>query len=75
MRISAVIGVLLIALGVVAMTYQGFTFFTHERVVDAGPFAIDISKPHTIVFNPLLGLVALIVGAVLLIAGRRSPID
>jgi hypothetical protein len=75
MRLSAIIGLLLIVLGVVAMTYQGFTFFTHERVVDAGPLAIDVSKPHTIVFNPILGVVSLIVGAVLLLAGRRAPID
>lgn len=75
MRISAVIGVLLIVLGIVAMSYQGFTFFTHERVVDVGPLAIDVAKPHTIIFHPVLGVVALIVGAVLLLAGRRSSVD
>jgi len=75
MRIGAIIGVLLIILGIVALSYQGFTFFTHERVVEAGPFAIDVAKPHTIIFNPILGIVALVAGVILLIAGRRSSVN
>jgi hypothetical protein len=72
MRTLAVIGILLIILGVVALGFQSITFFTQERVVDAGPLQVDVSKPHTIIFNPILGAVALIGGIVLLIAGRRS---
>jgi hypothetical protein len=67
------IAVLLIALGIVALSYQSITFFTQERVADAGPFAIDVTKPHTIYFHPLVGIIALLVGAVLLLfGGRRS---
>jgi hypothetical protein len=65
------IGVLLLVLGVVALAIPSITFFTAERVAEAGPFAIDVSRPYTIVFNPLLGIVALAAGAVLLVAARR----
>jgi hypothetical protein len=71
MRILTVIGILLICLGILALVFQGFTFFTQERVVDAGPFKVDWQKPHTVVLHPVVGIVALAAGVVLLIAGRR----
>ena len=74
MRTAVVIGVLLIILGVVALTFQGFTFFTTDRAVDVGPLKIDVQKPHTIIFHPVLGVVALIVGAVLVLSGRGSKV-
>jgi hypothetical protein len=70
MRISLVIGILLIVLGALALTYQGFTFFTQERVVDAGPFHVDVTKPHTIFLHPVVGIVVLGAGVILLLAGR-----
>lgn len=72
MRPAILFGVLLIILGVVALTFQSFTFFTHERVAEAGPFAIDVTKPHTIVLHPVVGIVALAAGVVLVLSGRRA---
>ena len=72
MRPLVVIGLILVVVGIVALAVPSFTFFTTERVVDAGFIKIDISKPHTIVFNPIVGGVALVAGIVLLVLGRRS---
>jgi uncharacterized membrane protein HdeD (DUF308 family) len=72
MRILAIIGVLLIAFGIVALAFQGFTYFTTEHVVDAGPLHIDVQKPHTIIFHPVVGVLAVIAGLVLVIAGIKS---
>jgi uncharacterized membrane protein HdeD (DUF308 family) len=72
MRALVVIGVLLIIFGVVALAFQGFTFFTTERVVDAGPFKVDVQRPHTIIFHPVVGLAALAGGVVLVLAGSRG---
>jgi hypothetical protein len=72
MRVLVVIGVLLILFGVGALLFQGVTYFTTERVVDAGPFHVDVQKPHTIIFNPIVGIAALAGGAVLVLAGSRS---
>jgi hypothetical protein len=49
------------------MAIPSYTFFATERVADVGFLKIDISKPHTIVFNPIVGGVALAAGIVLLI--------
>ena len=74
MRTAAVFGLLLIVLGAVALTFQGFTFFTHDRLVEAGPFHIDIQKPHTIILHPIVGVVALVAGVALLLSGRQSRV-
>jgi len=49
-----------------------FTFFTTQGVADVGFFKIDISRPHTIVFNPIVGGIALAAGFVLAMVGLRS---
>lgn len=72
MRALAVFGVLLIVFGIAALAFQGFTFFTQERVVDAGPFKIDWQKPHTIILHPIVGIMAVIAGLGLVFAGRRE---
>jgi len=66
------IGLILVVLGIVALVIPTFTFFTTERVADVGFLKIDISRPHTIVFNPIVGGIALAAGIVLVLVGRRS---
>ena len=71
-RLFLGIGLLLVALGVVALAVPSFTFFTQERVADAGFFTIDRSRPHTVVLNPIVGGLALAAGLVLVVVGLRS---
>jgi uncharacterized membrane protein HdeD (DUF308 family) len=72
MRPLVVLGLILVVLGIVALAVPSFTFFTTERVADVGFFKIDVSRPHTIILNPIVGGVALVAGIVLVLAGRRS---
>jgi len=72
MRPLAVIGLLLVVLGIIALAVPSITYFTTERVADVGFFRIEVSRPHTIVFNPVVGVVALAVGIVLFLVGRRA---
>jgi uncharacterized membrane protein len=69
MRPLVVIGFILVVLGIAALAIPSFTFFTTERVADVGFFTIDISRPHTIVFNPIVGGIAVAAGIVLTIVG------
>jgi hypothetical protein len=66
------IGLLLIVLGVIALAVPSITFFTQERVADVGFFQIDVSRPHTIIINPIVGIVAFAAGVVLVLSGRRA---
>ena len=73
MKPLAIVGILLIVLGAVALAYQGITYTKTERVVDLGPLKIDAQREKTIPLPPILGGVALVAGVILLIAsGRRS---
>ena len=72
MKVLVVIGLILAVVGLVALAVPSFTFFTRERVADVGFFTIDISRPHTIVFNPIVGGIALAAGIVLVLVGLRS---
>ena len=72
MRILATIGVLLIVFGIVALGFQSITYFTMDRVVDAGPLQIDVQRPHTIVFHPVAGALAVLAGVVLVIVGAKA---
>jgi uncharacterized membrane protein HdeD (DUF308 family) len=67
-----VLGVILLVLGIVALAVPSFTFFTTDRVADAGYFHIDVSRPHTIVLNPIVGIAAIVMGLALLLTARRT---
>ena len=71
MRPLMMIGLILVVLGIVAVAIPSVTYFTTERVADVGFLRIEVSKPHTIVLNPVVGVVALVVGLVLVLMGRR----
>ena len=72
MKGVTIIGVLLIALGLIALAYQGITYTTREKIVDLGPIKATKDTEKTIPLPPILGGAALAGGVVLLIAAGRS---
>lgn len=66
------IGVALIALGVIALVYQGITYTSKEKLFDIGPFKAEVKQEKTIPLSPVLGVVALVGGVALLLFARRS---
>jgi hypothetical protein len=74
MRPLMVIGILLVVFGIAALLFQGVTYYTTERVAQAGPFAIDVQKPHTIILHPVIGIAALVGGIVMMMAGSRARV-
>lgn len=65
MKPQTIVGIVLIALGVVALAYQGITYTTTEQALDLGPLKVTAEKSHTIPLPPILGAIALIGGIVL----------
>jgi hypothetical protein len=72
MKGRTVVAVLLIALGAIALAYQGITYTTREKVLDIGPIQATAEHKKTIPLPPIIGGVAIAAGALLLITGRRS---
>jgi hypothetical protein len=66
---SKIIGMILIALGVIGLAWGGFTYTTREKVVDIGPIHASRDKTHTLPLPPIAGAASLIGGVVLLAAG------
>jgi formate hydrogenlyase subunit 4 len=67
-----VLGLVLLALGVLALAYQGFTYTTQKKVVDIGPIQATKSEHHTVPLPPVLGVIAVIAGIVILATDRSS---
>ena len=64
------LGVVLIALGVIALVYQGFTYTTQKKVLDIGPIQATKEEHHSIPVPPIIGVIALISGVAVLATGR-----
>jgi hypothetical protein len=69
---AMLIGIVLIALGLIALVYQGITYTTSEKVVDLGPLKITAQKEKTIPLPPILGGLALAGGIVLVVVASRK---
>ena len=72
MRPKIIMAIILIALGIAALAYQGITYTTREKVVDLGPIQMTADKTKTIPLPPILGAIAIAGGIVLLVVGGRK---
>ena len=73
MKTQSIVGVVLIAIGIIAFGYQGFTYTTREKAIDLGPIQVTTEKTHTFPLPPIVGGVALVGGILLLLtAGKRA---
>jgi hypothetical protein len=66
-----IVAIVLIAIGVVSLAYQGITYTTREKVLEVGPIKATAEKERTIPLPPILGGLALAGGIVLLVVGAR----
>jgi hypothetical protein len=71
MRPLAIVGVVLIILGVVGLALGRFTFTTEEKVLDVGPLEATTEEEHDIPIPDIAGIAAIIAGGFLVYIGRR----
>jgi len=72
MKPVAILGVVLIVLGIGALAYQGFTYTTKEKVLDLGPLQATATRQKTVPLPPIVGIVGIVAGVALLMAGSRK---
>ena len=72
MTASKIMALILIALGIIALVYQGISYQSQDRVVDLGPLHVTAERTHTLPLPPIAGAVALLGGVALLIFDRKK---
>jgi hypothetical protein len=72
MKPAAVLGLVLIVVGLAALAYQGFTYTTRETVLDIGPIHATADRQRTIPLPPIFGFAAVAGGVALLVVGARK---
>ena len=71
MNFVTIIGIILIVLGVVGLIYGGITYTSSKNVVDMGSMHLEVDQQRHIPLSPIAGVVAIAVGVVLIIVGKR----
>jgi hypothetical protein len=69
---TAILGVVLIVLGIGGLLLGHFSYTETKPVVKAGPLQIDSEEQHNISIPTIGSIVLLLAGAGLVIAGRKS---
>ncbi|MEY2577428.1 MAG: hypothetical protein QOI49_252 [Verrucomicrobiota bacterium] len=72
MKPIGIVGIILIAIGIIALAYGGFTYTKREKVIDAGPLQVSANREKTVPLPPILGGICLVGGIILLLAGNKS---
>lgn len=69
---SKTLGLILIVLGLIGLAWGGFSYTTQEKVIDLGPIHATREQTHSIPLPPIAGGVAVAVGILLLMTGRKE---
>ena len=66
-----IVGLVLVAFGIIALAWGGVFWTNRDTVVDAGPIEITSAKREGFRVPPAVGIVAVIGGIALLVAPAR----
>jgi hypothetical protein len=72
MKSITMLGVLLAVVGIFALVYQGVSFTRQKNIVDVGPIHATRDDTERIPLPPIVGGLALLGGAALLIIGAKQ---
>jgi hypothetical protein len=72
MKSITLLGILFVVLGGLVLAYQGFSYTRREKIVDIGPIHATADTQKYVPLPPILGGLALAVGAVLLVMGAKQ---
>lgn len=72
MKANTLIGIILIALGIVAFAYQGISITTREKAVDLGPVHVTHDETRTLPLPPIVGAISFVGGIILLVVGNKK---
>jgi hypothetical protein len=72
MKPFAMVGLVLIGLGIAGLVLGRFSYTTEKKVIDIGPITASVDEKHNVDIPDLAGIGAILAGAFLLYLGRRT---
>jgi hypothetical protein len=72
MKAATIIGILLIALGIIGFATGGISFTHEKKDVDLGPVQISHKTQDTLPLSPILSTIALVLGVGLVVVGAKA---
>ena len=66
------VGIILVAIGILALVYQGFTYTQTKQDAKLGPIEINHQETHSVPIPPLVGGVCIVAGVAALAVGART---
>ncbi len=72
MRPKILLGVILLVVGMMALSYEGVKYASREKVVDLGSVQVTAETTKNIPLSPVVGMIALVGGVALLTLNTRK---
>jgi len=69
---GTIIGIILIVLGILAVSYQGISYTQREKIAQFGELQVSADTQKVIYLPPVLGGFLVVAGVVILIVNRRK---
>jgi len=69
-----IVGLVLVIIGLVSLLWGGISWTREETIVDIGPIEARSQERETIPLPPIVGGLALVAGAILLVVRERSRV-
>ncbi len=74
MRPKILLGMILLVIGIMALSYEGIRYVTREKVADLGSVQVTAEITKSIPLSPVVGVIALVGGIVLLTQSTRKVV-
>jgi hypothetical protein len=74
MSARRIIGLVLVIVGIVALVWGGVFWTDRDTVVDAGPLEVQTEETEGFALPPVLGILAIVGGAVLMLVPDRRRV-
>lgn len=73
MRRTLIIGIIVLALGIIGFTVQRYVYLGASNAIDIGRIEFQTTEAKTFPFQDIVYAAAVVVGVMLVVSGTRAP--
>ena len=72
MKPTGIVGIILIAIRIIALAYGGFSYTKETQAVKVGPIELNVKEKKDVNIPMWAGIAAIVAGGLLLVAGGKK---